>query len=118
MVSLHSKMNYTGILPGIRIKTLLVGEQTLMSEFLLSKDALLPDHNHPYEQTGYLISGSMTLCIAGKKHDVLPGDNWMISKNVRHRAEVLEDSVALEIFSPPRDDYRKYLDRDALVDEV
>lgn len=115
MVSLHSKMNYTRILPGIRIKTLLVGEQTLMSEFLLSKGALLPDHSHPYEQTGYLISGRMALSMAGEQHVVTPGDSWMIPADLPHRAEILEDSVALEIFSPPRDDYRKYLDRDALV---
>ena len=115
MVSLHSKMNYTGILPGIRIKTLLVGEKTLMTKILLSKDALLPDHSHPSEQTGYLISGSMTLYIAGEKHVVTSGDSWMIPAHVPHRAEILENSVALEIFSPPRDDYRKYLDSDALV---
>jgi hypothetical protein len=39
----------------------------------------------------------------------------MIPAHVPHRAEILENSVALEIFSPPRDDYRKYLDSAALV---
>ena len=47
--------DYTAPLPGIRQKTLVFGERTLMSEFLLARNTALPNHAHPYEQTGYLV---------------------------------------------------------------
>ena len=34
-----------------------------------------------------------------------PGDSWCIPGNVEHRAEVAQDSVAIEVFSPVREDY-------------
>jgi quercetin dioxygenase-like cupin family protein len=37
-----------------------------------------------------------------------PGDSWNIPGNVSHRAEILEDSVAIEVFSPVRENYLNY----------
>ena len=96
---------YQQVLPGIRQKTLVHGEKTLMVEFLLEQGALLPLHSHPHEQTGYLVSGSIRLSIDGKKHEVLPGDSWCIAGGAQHNAEILEDSVAVEVFSPVREEY-------------
>jgi len=110
MFSKHSNNGYTKILNGIHIKTLCYGQSTLMAEFLLEKGAQLPEHAHPNEQTGYLISGRIRLFINGIPHDLVPGDSWNISGNVGHRAEILEDSVAIEVFSPVREDYLKYID--------
>ncbi len=115
MVNHHSDKNYQKILEGIHIKTLVLGESTLMSKFKLSKNAVIPLHSHPYEQTGYLINGNIILHIEGKKFDMKEGDSWCIHNNCPHMAEVIDDSIILEIFSPPRDDYKKYLDKDTLV---
>jgi len=109
MFSKHSTNGYSEILKGIRIKTLCYGQSTLMAEFLLEKDALLPDHAHHNEQTGYLVSGRIHLFINGIPHELVPGDSWNISGNVRHRAEVLENSVAIEVFCPVREDYLNYI---------
>jgi quercetin dioxygenase-like cupin family protein len=109
MFSKHSTNGYTEILKGIRIKTLCYGQSTLMAEFLLEKDALLPEHAHPNEQTGYLVSGRIRLFINGIPHDLVTGDSWNIAENVGHRAEILEDSVVIEVFSPVREDYLKYI---------
>jgi len=87
------------------MKTLCYGVKTLMTEFLLDKGAELPIHAHPYEQTGYLVSGKIVLTIDGKAQDVLPGDSWCIPENARHGAQILEDAVAIEVFSPVREDY-------------
>jgi len=38
-------------------------------------------------------------------HEVLPGDSWCIPGDVLHCAECLEDAVAVEVFSPVREDY-------------
>jgi quercetin dioxygenase-like cupin family protein len=101
----HSTEDYTTPLPGIRQKTLVFGERTLMTEFLLAKDSSLPTHAHPYEQTGYLVKGHIVLRIGEAEHDTTPGDSWCIPMNVAHGARILEDSIAIEIFSPVRADY-------------
>jgi quercetin dioxygenase-like cupin family protein len=116
MIARHSDMNYQDVMDGIKIKTLVYGAKTLMTEFILKKGSLLPDHAHPYEQTGYLIKGGIVLHIGESKHELHQGDSWIIPENIPHMAEILEDSVALEVFSPPRSDYKKHLDAKSLAD--
>ncbi|QWV94337.1 cupin domain-containing protein [Geomonas oryzisoli] len=105
MFERKSDAGYRQVLPGIRQKTLVHGEKTLMVEFLLDKGALLPVHSHPHEQTGYLVSGRIRLSIGENKQEVLPGDSWCIAGGAEHNAEILEDSVAIEVFSPVRKEY-------------
>jgi quercetin dioxygenase-like cupin family protein len=76
-----------------------------MTEFKLKQDSTLPLHKHPYEQTGYLVSGKMLLQIGSKKYECSAGDSWCIPFNVEHSAFITEDSIAIEIFSPVRKDY-------------
>ena len=90
---------------GIEQKTLVFGDRTLMAEFRLNKGAVVPRHSHPYEQTGYLVSGRMIFISGEERYEALPGDSWCILINVEHSAEALEDSVAVEVFSPVRKDY-------------
>ena len=96
---------YKPALAGIAQKTLVHGDKTLMVEFRLQKNAALPLHAHPHEQTGYLVRGRMRLTIGDCVHEVMPGDSWCIPGGVRHCAQSLEDSVAVEVFSPVREDY-------------
>jgi quercetin dioxygenase-like cupin family protein len=105
MFSKRNTSGYKQALAGIRMKTLVFGDKTLFTEFLLDKGSVLPKHEHPHEQTGYLISGRITLSIRGITFDAQPGDSWCIPGNVEHGAEILEDSVAIEVFSPVREDY-------------
>jgi len=105
MFQKHSEKGYTLAVPGISQKTLVYGERTLMTEFLLKKGSRLPNHSHPHEQTGYLVTGRIRLSIGAQEYDVMPGDSWCIPSGVEHGAEILEDSVGLEVFSPVREDY-------------
>jgi quercetin dioxygenase-like cupin family protein len=97
---------YVRAIEGIRRKTMLDGAHTQLVEFKLAKGAVIPAHSHPQEQTGYLVSGRMILTIAGDDHAMRPGDSWTIPGGVEHGVKVLEDSVAIEVFSPGREDYR------------
>ena len=90
---------------GISLKTSVYGDHTLMTRFHLEKGSLLPAHSHPHEQTGFLVSGKLKLFIGEETCLAEPGDSWTIKGDVEHRAEVLEDSVAVEVFSPVREDY-------------
>jgi quercetin dioxygenase-like cupin family protein len=98
-------MGYVSVSPGIRRKTLVHGEKTLMTEFILEKGAILAHHHHPQEQTGYLVSGHMILTIGDDVHEVRPGDSWVIPGSMEHHAKILETTVAVEVFAPLRDDY-------------
>lgn len=101
-----SETGYVKMLEGIERKTLVYGNNTLLCEFKLAKGKLLPMHQHPHEQTGYLVTGHMILIIDGERHEMKPGDSWTINGNVEHGAEIIEESLAVEVFSPVRDDYK------------
>jgi quercetin dioxygenase-like cupin family protein len=116
MFGKHNDQQYQPILEGIKIKTLVYGELTLLTEFVMDQGSSLPQHTHPYEQTGYLVSGSIILHIGDKKQIIIPGDSWCIPQNMLHHAEIIEDSVAVEIFAPTREEYIKYLDRNTVVE--
>lgn len=96
---------YRELLPGIQQKTRAFGEKTLMTEFILARDSFLPLHAHPYEQTGYLVQGRLRLRIGDEEFDAGAGDSWCIPMNVEHGARAVEDAVAIEVFSPVREDY-------------
>ncbi len=90
---------------GVRFKTMALGLKTHLTEFHLAKGSVIPAHTHPHEQTGYVISGRLVFNIGGESFDALPGDAWNIAGGVEHAVEVPEDSVVIEVFSPPREDY-------------
>lgn len=96
---------YKQVLDKIEMKPLIHGDKTLMSEFRMEQGAVLPRHSHPHEQTGYLVSGKLQLTIGNKTFPVEPGDSWCIVGDMEHEALVLADSVAIEVFSPIREDY-------------
>ena len=97
--------NYKEAFEGVTYKTLAYGDKTSLGEFKLKKGCDVPNHSHPHEQTGYMISGRMTFTIDGEDYDTAPGDSWSIPGNVEHSVKVHEDSVVIEVFSPVREDY-------------
>lgn len=105
MVTKSTGNGYKQVLDGIEHKTLVHGDNTLMVEFRLKKGARLPLHSHLHEQTGYLVTGRLRLTVGENRQDMLPGDSWCIAGDVPHGAECLEETVAIEVFSPVREDY-------------
>ena len=108
MFGTFTEERFNEILPGIKTKTLIHGEKTLMTKFVMDSGSTLPKHSHPYEQTGYLLKGKIRLTIGDRSFDANPGDSWCIESGVEHYAQIIEDSAALEIFTPPRADYIKH----------
>ena len=109
MITTNDQAVWHDLIPGIRVSTLVHGEKTLMARFELQERAFLPLHSHAHEQTGYLVSGRMTMTIGGTEHHFGPGDSWCIAPGVEHGAVVHETALAIEVFSPVRQDYMPYL---------
>ena len=105
MFNKSSKDGYLTPFDGIQRKTLVHGENTLMTEFKLREGSVIPLHSHPQEQIGYLISGQIKFLVGAEKIVCNPGDSWCFAGDEEHGAEVLQDSVIVEVFSPVREDY-------------
>jgi quercetin dioxygenase-like cupin family protein len=80
-------------------------EKMTLSRLECKKGCVVPEHSHPNEQISVAESGSMRFVLAGKEVILRAGDTLQIPPNVPHWVEALEDSVGLDIFSPPREDW-------------
>lgn len=105
MFTQNSSVKPKELLPGISIKSLVNGEKTLLAEFQLKKGETLPKHSHPYEQTGYMVSGKLIFHLADESFEAAAGDAWNVPSDVEHSVDILEDSVVVEVFTPARPDY-------------
>ena len=65
----------------------------------------VPFHNHPNEQAGYVISGKIRIRFSGNNQLLTAGDSYVIPVNTDHNAEVIEAGEAIDVFTPPREDY-------------
>jgi quercetin dioxygenase-like cupin family protein len=91
--------------PGVRRRTLAHGEEMLLTKFDLAAGAEVPIHSHPHAQVGYVVHGRMELTIADDTYSVEAGDSYFIPGDVPHKAFTPEDSVVVDVFCPPREDY-------------
>jgi len=87
-------------------RTMTDGERLMLIEGTMETGAIVPEHTHPHEQTGYLVSGRMTFEIGDETRDLKAGDCWMVPSNVPHKVTALEPCVFVDVFSPPREEYR------------
>lgn len=93
--------------PGYRIRTPF-GEKLMLSYLEMEPGAVVPTHSHPHEQGGMLIKGRMELTIGNETRVCSPGEMFLIPPNVPHKAVALDEPVvALDIFTPVREDYVK-----------
>jgi len=94
------------MLPGLVRRTLADGPSLMMCEFTFDAGVQIPNHAHPHEQVGYVVSGRVRLTIDRETFELGPGDSYHAPSNVPHGAFTLESSVVVDTFSPPREDYR------------
>lgn len=93
------------LIEGVVMRPLSFGEKTILCEFRLEKGHCIPAHSHPYEQTGYVVSGTLSIRIDNEWFLANAGDSWCIAENIEHEVETLDDAIVLELFSPVRPDY-------------
>ena len=100
------------IAPGIRRQTITTGATMYQMRAQLDAGSRLPIHQHPQEQITHVVSGRMRMFISGVAHELGAGESIYLASNVPHGVATIEDSVVIDTFSPPRDDYLA-LDRSA-----
>lgn len=82
-----------------------VGSNTMLARLVLSKGAHVPLHQHVHEQISHVVEGSLTFLLDGKEIFVRADEILCIPPNLPHEVWALENSVALDIFNPPREDW-------------
>jgi quercetin dioxygenase-like cupin family protein len=82
-----------------------VGQEIMLARVILKKGCIVPEHSHPNEQLAYIIEGALKFLIDGKEIVVRAGEVLCIPSHMPHRAEALEDTIDLDVFTPPRADW-------------
>jgi unsaturated pyranuronate lyase len=83
----------------------IVGESVMVARVLLKKGCVVPLHSHHNEQVTYILEGALKFTLNGEEVVVRAGEVLCIPPNVPHDAVALEDTVDLDIFTPPREDW-------------
>ena len=82
-----------------------VGDHMMVTLMTFEHGQSVGTHSHPHEQAGYCIQGTFELTVDGAPTLIQPHDSYVIPCDVPHSYRILEDAVAVEMFSPPREDY-------------
>lgn len=82
-----------------------VGNQIMLARVLLKRGAVVPMHSHVNEQATYILEGALQFTIDGREIVVRAGEVLLIPPNLPHAALALEDTVDLDVFTPPRADW-------------
>ena len=89
-------------------RKLITGERMMMAHVYLKKGCVVPRHQHENEQLTYILDGALRFWIgADEKQEVIlrAGEVLHIPSMVWHKAEAIEDTLDLDVFSPPRQDW-------------
>lgn len=101
---MSSPPEWTPMVPGIRRRTLASSAQMMQMLVQLDAGARLPEHSHPHEQLTYVLSGRLSFRLDGVAHDLAAGAVLLIPGGVPHGVDVIEDTLVLDTFCPPRED--------------
>jgi quercetin dioxygenase-like cupin family protein len=95
-------------LKGTITRRMISGERMMIAQVLLKKGDDVPKHSHHNEQLTYVVSGKLRLLLGEDgEHEVVvgAGEVLVIPPNLPHSALALEDTVDVDVFSPPREDW-------------
>jgi quercetin dioxygenase-like cupin family protein len=89
-------------------RRLIWGDKAMLAQVTLDKGCLIPKHRHVHEQFTYVLSGALHFWLGEDEKEeatVRAGDVLHFPSNLPHKAEALEDTILLDVFSPPREDW-------------
>lgn len=86
-------------------RQLVTGANVMLARILLKQGCVVPLHSHHNEQLSYVIEGALKFTIGGKHTIVRKGEVLAIPPHLPHLVKALRDTVSLDIFTPPREDW-------------
>ncbi len=93
------------VFKGVSLDSLAVGEKSQVAKMNYVTGDYASPHQHPHEQSGYVISGKYKLVIGNKEYELVAGDSYSIPGNQIHSFRVIETGEVVDVFTPPRQDY-------------
>ncbi|HEY8166634.1 MAG TPA: cupin domain-containing protein [Gemmatimonadaceae bacterium] len=89
-------------------RRLITGDRMMLAHVYLAKGCIVPKHSHENEQLTYILDGALHFWLGEDQTEqivVRSGEVLHIPSNVPHKAEALEDTLDVDVFSPPRQDW-------------
>lgn len=90
-------------------RRLVTGERMMLAHVYLDEGTVVPRHAHENEQLTYILEGALRFSVGEEGDDrevvVRAGEVLHIPPRVPHEAEALEDTLDVDVFSPPREDW-------------
>lgn len=92
-------------------RQLFTGKRMMLAQVFLDKGAIVPKHSHDNEQLTWVVEGALKFWLGDEgdpgyeERIVSAGEVMYIPSNVPHKAEALEDTLDVDVFSPPRQDW-------------
>lgn len=82
------------------------GAQGMLARLVLRKGAIVPRHSHHNEQITYILAGALRFTFDdGRVITVAAGETLVIPPHMPHAAEAVEETIDLDVFTPPREDW-------------
>ncbi|WP_078900869.1 cupin domain-containing protein [Streptomyces sp. SBT349] len=91
--------------PRLTRRVLAFNDTLMLVEHVMEAGSVFPLHSHPHEQLAYLISGHIRVRAGDEEFEAVGGDSFVLKGDVEHQVIAVERSVALDIFTPYREDY-------------
>lgn len=89
-------------------RRLITGDRMMLAHVYLKKGCIVPRHQHENEQLTYVLEGALHFWLGEDEAEqivIRAGEVLHIPSNVWHKAEALEDTLDVDVFSPPRADW-------------
>jgi unsaturated pyranuronate lyase len=86
-------------------RKIISGERTMIAHIYLKKGCVVPAHSHDNEQMTYILKGALKFTVNGREILLTEGQVMHIPSNVVHAAVAVEDTLDVDVFCPPRQDW-------------
>lgn len=89
-------------------RRLISGKGMMIAHVYLQKGDDVPQHSHVNEQITYILQGALRFWLGpdgDREVTVRAGEVLVIPSNLEHRALALEDTLDVDVFNPPRQDW-------------
>jgi quercetin dioxygenase-like cupin family protein len=89
-------------------RRLITCDRMMLAHVYLKKGCIVPKHSHENEQLTYILEGALKFWIgedSSEEITVRAGEVLLIPSNIPHKAEALEETLDVDVFSPPRQDW-------------